>query len=66
MPPVPEILNTVSHIWGVEVFKKSESKHLGHSQGHITVAAEIIINLKGIGQGSDPGRDHIHLTAGSV
>ena len=65
MPSAPKISNTGGSIRIIEVFQEMEAEHFPHTDGHIAVAAEIIINLQPIGQGRKPrfrhGQPGVHL-----
>ena len=61
MPSPPEIADAGGKVGGVEVFQQADAQQLGKAQGHAGVAAEIQIDLQGVGEG---GGDEFHGTAG--
>ena len=54
MPSSPEFPDRATDIWIIKVFLKVESEHPSQTNGHITVTAEIKIDLEHIGNGSQP------------
>lgn len=58
MPAAPEVLYADCRQRIIEVLCKLKSEDSSHTDGHVTVTAEIKIQLQHIGYGSDPGRYH--------
>ena len=57
VPPVPEIGDTGRLIGGVEVLPDLKAQELPNPDRHIRVAGKVIIELEGVGDGSDPEPD---------
>ena len=49
MPSVPEIGNGFGFVGRIKVERKLHAQHIADSVSHIAVAAEVKINLQGIG-----------------
>ena len=58
MPSSPEFRDTGGNIRIIKVLDKIESQHFTEADCHIGITAKIIINLHGIGKGSNPCRQH--------
>ena len=50
MPALPQFFYGTCFIRRIKVYRKLHIKHISQSNRHITITAEIKINLKGIGQ----------------
>ena len=59
MPPPPEFPDRICSIGIPEIFFKMKAEHPPHSDRHITVAAKVKINLKQIGDCSQPRPQYI-------
>ena len=55
VPAPPEIGDGFGAIWRIEIFREHESEHEAEPDRHVGVTAEIEINLKGVGDGAEPG-----------
>ena len=58
MPPPPELRNAGGDIGIVEVFREPEAQKRAQTDGHITVAGKIEIDVQGVAQGIEPGKEH--------
>ena len=50
VPATPEVCNTGSGVWIVEVLDEIEAEHFAKANRHVAVAGEIIVDLKGVGE----------------
>lgn len=57
----PKFLNISRNIRVIKILPESKTEHMPQSDRHITVTAEIKINLKQIGNRRRPCRQYIHL-----
>ena len=55
VPPPPELRDAPGDVGIVEVFQKVKAKHPAQADGHVGVGGEIKIDLKGVGNGPQPG-----------
>lgn len=62
MPSSPEFLDRSRDIRIIEIFKKMKSEDPAHSDSHITVTAEIEINLQSIADSSQPSDANIQTS----
>ena len=61
MPSSPELFNAAADIRIIEVLFEMKTKHPSKTDSHITVSAEIKINLQHIGNGTCPCSQDIDL-----
>ena len=54
VPSLPEFTDGRADVGVVEVLQKLKAEHSAESDGHIRVTGEIIVNLQGIGQRTQP------------
>ena len=64
MPPPPELGDRAGDIGEVEVLQEMETEHPPQADGHVRVAGEVVVDLKGIAQGAQPGHGGRELSAG--
>ena len=55
VPPAPEDADAFGLVGGAEIEGNVDIEELSQAHGHIGIAAEIEIDLEGIGQGCSPG-----------
>ena len=54
MPSAPEFRDACGYVRIVEIFEKMEAEHTAKADGHIGIAREIVINLKGVCHDAEP------------
>ena len=65
MPSSPEIADGHGGIGVPEVFKNGKAEHMPHTDGHIAVSAEVIIDLERIAYSAEPHQTPVR-TAGKA
>ena len=60
MPAAPEINDVDGLVRGIEIDRQLDAEHKAQANGHVAVAREIKIDLKGVGQRGHPGVQHVH------
>ena len=63
MPSAPEFLNIGRDVWIIKVFLEVEPETQAKSNGHITVSAEIKINLEQVAYCCQPSRPAVQRSA---
>ena len=66
MPAAPEFTDRGRRIRMVKVFAEAETEHVPHPYRHIAVTAEIVVDLQGIADPSQPHQAPIVDTAGQA
>ena len=64
MPPAPELRDTFGDIGIVEILEKAETENAAHADGHVGIAAEIEIDLEGVGNCHEPAAPEGHIARG--
>ena len=59
MPPAPELLDGPGAVGVVEVFLEVKAKDPAQADGHVAVAAEVKVDLEGVGHCPQPGQPDI-------
>ena len=60
MPPSPEFGDAAGNIGIIKILQKVEAEHPAQTDGHIRIARKVKIDLEGISQQPQPGRQHRH------
>src|ERR1035438_10542860 len=55
MPTPPKIPDGLRHVWGIEVFHKSEAEHFSHPDRHVRITRKIEVNLQRVAKYPKPG-----------
>ena len=58
MPTPPKVGDAIGLVGRVEIQRQADAKQAGYTQRHVRVAREIKIQLKRIGEGTDPSGGH--------
>ena len=60
MPTSPELGDGFGVIRRIEILSEYETEHTAQADGHIGIATEVEVDLKGVGNGAHPGIQHAH------
>ncbi len=55
VPAPPELGDRLADVGLVEVLHEAEAHHQAEADGHVAVAGEVEVELRGVGQGAEPG-----------
>ena len=62
MPSAPEFRDGRSQIGIIKIFRQLEAEHFSQAHSHIGITGKVIIKLKGIEQGGNPGEAAVHIS----